>query len=328
MPDHDALPLPAAPLPGGEIPLRWDAESLWESLEPLLPGLSVEVLARCESTNTVLLDRARRSSGRNDTPITGPGEFDATVERSQRRGEPATPFGRRSDDTQPCLLVAEHQTRGRGRLGRLWQSSAGASLTFSLGLALQPADWSGMSLAVGVALADALDPAGQAIGLKWPNDLWLRDPAGSATLGRKLGGILIETVAVGRSRMVVVGVGLNVLPQALGELGSGYACLQELMPQVTAPQALHRVARPLAAALQQFARDGFGAFAERYARRDLLAGQPVTTTAPEVPQGVAEGVGADGALRVRAGEVLHSLSSGEVSVRLQGDERFASATPR
>jgi BirA family biotin operon repressor/biotin-[acetyl-CoA-carboxylase] ligase len=94
--------------------------------------------------------------------------------------------------------VAEHQTRGRGRLGRGWGRSAGASLTFSLSLPLAPRDWSGLSLAVGVALADALEPpldgAVPRIGLKWPNDLWLDRRPGS---GRKLGGVLIETAGRG-----------------------------------------------------------------------------------------------------------------------------------
>jgi BirA family biotin operon repressor/biotin-[acetyl-CoA-carboxylase] ligase len=310
------------PEPSPPRHFEWGAEQLWQELAPLLPGLSVEVVARCESTNTQLLDRARRSSGRRDAPITGPGEFDAAA--APDTPPPSAPYGRRADDTQPCLLVAEHQSRGRGRMGRLWQSSIGASLTFSLGLAMEPRDWSGMSLAVGVALAEALDPPreGQAprIGLKWPNDLWLMDGPGR---GRKLGGVLIETVAVGRRRMVVVGVGLNVQPQALRDLSTGYACLAELQPQASAPQALHSVAQPLVATLKTFEREGFAAFAERYAARDLLAGQPVVTTAPDLPEGIAEGVGSDGMLRVRTGTGVRPLASGEVSVRL----RAAGAEP-
>ena len=294
--------------------IDWGAEQLWQSLAPLLPGLSVEVLAHCDSTNTLLLDRARRSSGRRDAQVTGPGPLDPTGTPDD--DDAATP-GRRASDTQPCLLVAEHQFRGRGRMGRLWQSSIGASLTFSLGLAMAPRDWAGMSLAVGVALAEGLDPQpanGQPrIGLKWPNDLWLIDGPGR---GRKLGGILIETLAVGHQRMVVVGVGLNVQPQALRDLSTGYACLAELEPHISAPQALQRVMLPLVAALKTFERDGFGAFAERYAARDLLVGQPIETTVPELPEGIADGVGVDGALRVRTGGGVCPLSSGEVSIRL------------
>jgi BirA family biotin operon repressor/biotin-[acetyl-CoA-carboxylase] ligase len=292
--------------------LHWGAEALWSDLGTLLPGLSVEVVASADSTNSRLLERARLSSGRRNGPVTTPGQLDS----GHTPWDTPTPLGRRNDDTQPCLLVAEQQTGGRGRLGRVWQSSAGMSLTFSLGLALNPPSWSGLSLTVGVALAQALDPmdAGRParIGLKWPNDLWLLDAPGR---GRKLGGVLIETMAVGEHRMTVVGVGLNIRPQpATVELSSGFACLQEMRADITAPQALHLVALPLARALKQFERDGFMPFVETYRTRDLLLGQGVTTTFPGVPEGVAEGVDDNGALCVRAGTV-HALVSGEVSVR-------------
>jgi BirA family biotin operon repressor/biotin-[acetyl-CoA-carboxylase] ligase len=65
----------------------------------------------------------------------------------------------RRGEAPALLVVAEAQTQGRGRNGRAWQSLPGASLTFSLGLPLAPADWSGLSLAVGAALADAIEPA-------------------------------------------------------------------------------------------------------------------------------------------------------------------------
>jgi BirA family biotin operon repressor/biotin-[acetyl-CoA-carboxylase] ligase len=64
--------------------------------------------------------------------------------------------------------VAERQTAAAGGWARAGQATAARSLTFSLGLPLAPADWSGLSLAVGVSLAESLDPA---IQLKWPNDL-------------------------------------------------------------------------------------------------------------------------------------------------------------
>lgn len=302
------------------VHLHWDAEALWQQLQPLLPGLSVEVLARAELTNTVLLERARVLGGARDTPISRPGELDAAG-----TGGP-TPLGRRDADVQPCLLVAEQQTRGRGRQGRNWVSSTGASLTFSLALPLAPADWSGLSLAVGLALAEALEPLPAAadtaapapaprLQLKWPNDLWIvNDPAAPAR-GRKLGGILIETVSVGQRRMCVVGVGLNVLPQPVPDFPHGYASLQELHPGIAAPAVLARVAEPLVRALLDFQARGFAPLVDAYARRDLLRGQAVTTTQPDVPAGVADGVNERGALRVLAGGV-HLVVSGEVSVRL------------
>jgi len=294
--------------------MHWGAEALWERLEPRLRGLSIEVVARADSTNTRLLERARRASGKQDGRVSRPGDFDPL------QTEPATPPGRRADDVQPCLLVAEHQTAGRGRLGRDWHASAGASLTFSLALHLQPRDWSGLSLAVGLALADALEPApegptpGPRIGLKWPNDLWLMDAPG---VGRKLGGILIETISVGERRLCVVGVGLNVAPQPDEGPSAGSACLQELTPGISAPAALAAVAEALVNALLAFQDAGFAPLLARFARRDLLAHQAVTTTASGVPGGVAEGVDEHGGLRVRADGVVHTLVSGEVSVRLQ-----------
>lgn len=294
--------------------LHWGAEALWRELSPLLPGLSVEVLASADSTNTRLLERARLSSGRRHGPATTPGQLDAP----DSGWDLPTPFGRRTGDTQPCLLVAEQQTQGRGRSGRVWWSSAGLSLTFSLSLPLAPPQWSGLSLAVGLALADALDPlrsgATARIGLKWPNDLWLLDAPGR---GRKLGGVLIETIAVGEHRMCVVGIGLNVLPQPVQELSSGFACLQELHADIDSPTALRRVALPLVQALQRFERDGFAPLVGDYQRRDLLFGQRVRTTQPGVGDGIADGVDEQGALRVRAG-AMHTLVSGEVSVTPAG----------
>ena len=138
----------------------WNAEGLWEVLEPLLPGLSVEVVAKVASTNTSLLNRARGLSEGNGA--TRPGELSGLR-------------GRRAGDVSPCLMVAEQQSHGRGRQGREWLSGVGKSLTFSLSLPMAPSQWGGLSLAVGLALADALDPIAAdgtpRIALKWPNDL-------------------------------------------------------------------------------------------------------------------------------------------------------------
>jgi BirA family biotin operon repressor/biotin-[acetyl-CoA-carboxylase] ligase len=288
------------------VPLSWGTEALWQQLVPLLPGLSIEVVHSTRSTNTALLERARA------VPDSGPGALDPIVRASVESGA----FGRRRVDLQPCLLVAEHQTAGRGRLGRAWQSAPGASLTFSLALPLAMADWSGLSLAVGIALAEALDDAPGAeprIGLKWPNDLWLLGQPDSA---RKLGGILIETVAAGSQHLAIIGVGLNVLRFAPVEANTGFGPLQELDATASAPTVLARVALPLVRAVQRFEREGFAAFAERFAARDVLFGRAVTTTLAEVPRGIARGVTSRGELRVETDAGVVNIASGEVSVRL------------
>jgi BirA family transcriptional regulator, biotin operon repressor / biotin---[acetyl-CoA-carboxylase] ligase len=282
---------------GTGLTMDWQVKELRASVAAVLPSLAIEVVARIESTNSALVDRMRTVGTQGQA--------------------------RRSVDSQPCLLVAEHQTRGRGRLGRAWLSSPGTSLTFSLALPMAPVDWSGLSLAVGVGLAEALEPltdgAMPRVCLKWPNDLWLVDPAAPMG-GRKLGGILIETVPAQGRRMCVVGVGLNILPQPLGQFSSGYASLSELHPGMMAAQALHRLAAPLVRALQTFEASGFPAFVERFAARDILAGRWVTTTMAETPEGRAEGVDDRGALRLICADGRRvAVNSGEVSIRPAAD---------
>ncbi|PPE66378.1 biotin--[acetyl-CoA-carboxylase] ligase [Caldimonas caldifontis] len=257
-------------------PLAWPAEDLWERLEPQLPGLSVEVLAEVDSTNTRLLERARQG------------------------------------DATPCLLVAERQNAGRGRQGRPWQSAPGASLTFSLGLPMAPQRWGGLSLAVGVALAEALHPQ---LRIKWPNDLWTVDAHGAPA--GKLGGILIETQGhAGPSRHVVVGVGLNIeAPPALPDPRNPVAWLRQLDDAATAPATLTLAATALVGALKLFELRGFAAFARRFEARDLLRNRAVVTTRPDLPEARAQGVDEDGALLLRDSRGQHRLDSGEVSVR-------------
>ena len=276
-------------------PVHWGAEALWEALVPVLPGLSIEVVERLDSTNSELTERLRRAS---------------RVQQDR---------GGRQDDLFPQLLVATHQTAGRGRLGRRWHSAPGSSLTFSLALALQRADWSGLSLAVGLAVVDALDPHGRHLGLKWPNDLILLDGRaedGAPRLGRKLGGILIESVAVGSRRAAVIGIGVNVAAQRVAEADYGAAALAELVPEATPQDALARIAPALAHVLRDFDGGGFAPLRETYARRDVLRGQRVRTNDPALPEGVAAGVDTDGALLVAAGGQTHRVLSGEVSVQV------------
>lgn len=275
---------------------HWGAEALWQALVPLLPGLSIEVVQQLDSTNSELTDRLRNASRVQQAA-------------GDRRGG-------RVDDLFPQLLVAINQTAGRGRLGRRWHSAAGSSLTFSLALPLRRADWSGLSLAVGLAVAEALDPTGERIGLKWPNDLLLDGTDGAP--GRKLGGILIESVAVGEQRAAVIGIGINVLPQPAVEADYGTAALAELWPEATPQDALARIGEPLVRTLLAFDRDGFAPLREAYARRDALRGRRVRTTDAALPEGVAAGVDTDGALLVTAEGETRRVVSGEVSVRLAG----------
>ena len=262
------------------LPLDWRADALQAQLAPLWPGLEVEVQAELASTNTTLLERAR------------------------------------AGNAAPTLLVAEAQSGGRGRQGRSWIASAGASLTFSLGVPLALNDWSGLSLAVGCAIAEALD---QSIQLKWPNDIWLKD--------RKLGGILIETVAAENGRYAVIGIGLNIAPIDAdpAQFQTGFAALQELHSELTAPQTLARIAPALLHMLRDFGHQGFGAWQAAYARRDLTLGRRITAGTLE---GVSRGVNAAGELMLQTALGMRAVSSGEVSVRFEPPVRGYADTPQ
>jgi BirA family transcriptional regulator, biotin operon repressor / biotin---[acetyl-CoA-carboxylase] ligase len=254
----------------------WPGEAIWEAVSPALPSFSVEILPQIDSTNSELMRRARVGQ------------------------------------TEPILLVAESQTAGRGRLGREWLSGTAAahkvasvgatSLTFSLGLPLHMADWSGLSLAVGVSVARSLHPSLQ---LKWPNDVWFE--------GRKLAGILIETVNIGSTRYAVIGVGINIGPREAAGLSTPPAWLQELLPNINAPQALLRIAAPLVQSVQGFEAQGMAPFLKPFAARDALAGRAVTLS--DGTHGQAQGVDGSGALLVHTDAGLKKISSAEVSVR-------------
>jgi BirA family biotin operon repressor/biotin-[acetyl-CoA-carboxylase] ligase len=255
----------------------WPAEAIWETVTPNLPGFTVEVLPQIDSTNSELMRRAR------------------------------------AGQTDPTLLIAERQNAGRGRLGRAWQDggehAVGRALMFSLGLNLQRQDWSGLSLAVGISVTEALRHAGATtVGLKWPNDLWCDS--------HKLSGILIETQGHTWPRYAVIGIGINILapvPTEETAFSVPPVGLQSLWPQADAGQALLWIAPALVAAVQQFDADGFAPFQARFNALDVLRDAPVRCS--DGVQGTGRGVDATGALRVQTAGGMQTVTSGEVSVR-------------
>jgi BirA family biotin operon repressor/biotin-[acetyl-CoA-carboxylase] ligase len=256
----------------------WFQNEIIAETASALPGLEVEVVPEVDSTSSELMRRARE--------------------------------GR----CEPVLLVAERQTAGRGRMGRVWQSAgqageAQSSLTFSLGLPLAPKDWSGLSLAVGVSVAESLDGTSpMRVALKWPNDLWVDD--------RKLGGILIETaLPLGNlaGRYLVIGIGLNIGAREAEGLSTAPAWLQQWRPGVTPGEVLREVVPPLARAVQLFGERGFAPFAERFAARDALFDRQVQLSDGTI--GRCDGVGWGGELRVLTASGLKLVASAEISVR-------------
>ena len=252
----------------------------------------------------------------------------------------------------PRVRLSERQTAGRGRQGRPWQTVAGASLALSVALErVVPAPaqqglqgpaahpWQGLSLAVGVALAQSLSAlrapedlglphASGDILLKWPNDLWLH--------GRKLGGILIElrrnprTAHPGgaeRIERVVVGVGLNLFANAAwAQLDRPATALFESSPcahrdgdPARAPVLVAaRVVEAILSASLRLQDEGLAGVIGAWRARDALMGRTVRVEEPgaEPWVGVAAGIDHDGALRVESlQEGVRRVQAGTVSIR-------------
>ncbi|WP_045757152.1 bifunctional biotin--[acetyl-CoA-carboxylase] synthetase/biotin operon repressor [Xanthomonas albilineans] len=213
------------------------------------------------------------------------------------------------------VLLAERQTGGRGRRGRVWASPLAAHLYLSVARGFQGGlgRLGGLSLAAGVAVAEALHAAGFAkVGLKWPNDL-LAD-------GCKLGGLLVEGGGefAGPAR-AVIGLGLNVrMPAAsAAAIDQPWTDLTTLAAATVSRNAIAAVVvSHLLPALALFDAQGLAPFLPRYAALDLLAGRAVRIDDGGVArEGVALGLAEDGALRVAFADGERPLHAGDVSVR-------------
>ena len=215
------------------------------------------------------------------------------------------------------VLAAEWQPGGRGRLGRAWHAGLGEALTFSLlwRFPRGAAALSGLPLAIGVALARALEAQGAGpVGLKWPNDVLWR--------GAKLAGILIELAgdALGPTA-AVIGIGINVrLAAATRErIAQPAADLETACGAVPdRNRLLAGVLAELGGLLDAFSREGFAPLSAEWLRRHAHQGKRVTLLLPDGSRqaGRASGVAEDGSLllETRAG-IIKRFHSGEVSLR-------------
>ena len=275
-----------------------DIAAITDALGDQLCHFDVVLVDQCESTNSLLLSRAEEGAASGS------------------------------------VIVARHQSAGRGRRGRAWISGPGDSLTFSLLWRLPPGlPPAGLSLAAGLAVVRAIKNALSAGSiaqtaspfevaklpsiprLKWPNDILLE--------GRKLGGILVELLP-GPAQAAVIGCGLNLsLPSAMpADLRRASASLAE--PELNYginlnPNAvLAAVLIELRHVIAQFAQHGFANLQDEWMASDALrdhAVQVISEFAPPL-DGICRGVNPDGALRLEVNGEVRALLSGEVSLRL------------
>lgn len=225
---------------------------------------------------------------------------------------PNPPFGTSE------VLLAEYQTAGRGRRGRVWVAPPGGSICLSLSWAFRemPQDLGALGLVIGVCALRALRESGlEEVRLKWPNDLLVA--------GRKLGGILIELRAESDGpAFVVIGIGLNValgakLLQRIGETGVApidlaSAGLKQLSRNVLVATLVAQIIRGLLV----FEKEGLQPFAQEWRDADALRGRQVDVhTLEGVARGLARGIDLHGALVVETPDGVRRFISGDVTVR-------------
>ena len=236
----------------------------------------IDVLQTCDSTNAVLLARA----------------------------EAGAPSG--------TTVIATEQTAGRGRRGRIWIANPGDSLSFSLLWRFAPGTApAGLSLAIGVAVAQALKKVGAGgTALKWPNDI-LRD-------GRKLGGILVELLP-GAPPAAVIGIGINLhLPAGMpGDVRAASAALCAADETADENALYAALLGELLATLEIFAAHGFFALRPEWLARHAYQDTNISLTSDfDAPRrGICRGVDTDGALLLEIDGRIERILSGEVSLR-------------
>lgn len=216
----------------------------------------------------------------------------------------------RDGTPEGVVIVADHQTAGRGRWGRRWEAPPGSSLLVSVLLRpiIDPPAVPLVTLGAGVAAAEAAAAVtGVPVELKWPNDVMAGDG--------KLGGILTELVPGGPVAAVVVGLGLNVNWE--GPMPDGATALNQLTGHGVDPGALlEAFLCGLGAVADQLETPGGPrAVLDRYCELSSTLGRMVTITGPGGELvGRARAVGVDGRLVVETPDgARRAIAAGEVT---------------
>ncbi|AWW46901.1 biotin--[acetyl-CoA-carboxylase] ligase [Polynucleobacter paneuropaeus] len=230
----------------------------------------------------------------------------------------------------PIARLAQKQTAGKGRAGRAWLARPQDSLCFSLAYPFQrkPADLSGLSLLVGLAVISGISLAlnhskqelhQKGLRLKWPNDLLLNQG--------KLGGILIEggQTKLGDPSWMIIGIGINLqnanaFDQALRHEQKVAALDQLLTTGEVLPDPdwiWLKIVEELEATLSNFDQTGFAQYQKLWMDWDAFQNTAVRISGAgqEVIEGVAKGVDTSGALLLASGEKMISIHAGDVSLR-------------
>ena len=210
--------------------------------------------------------------------------------------------------------VAEYQHAGRGRRGRKWFSPFGANLYLSMFWRLEqgPAAGIGLSLVIGIVMAEVLRKLGaDKVRVKWPNDLYLQD--------RKLAGILVElTGKTGDAAQIVIGAGINMAMRRVEEsvVNQGWITLQEAGINLDRNTLAAMLIRELRAALELFEQEGLTPYLSRWEKLDNFINRPVKLIIGDKEIfGISRGIDKQGALLLEQDGIIKPWMGGEISLR-------------
>jgi BirA family biotin operon repressor/biotin-[acetyl-CoA-carboxylase] ligase len=229
--------------------------------------------------------------------------IDSTNAEARRRAE--------AGETGPLWITAGVQTAGRGRRGRAWDTSLGnLAATHLMVTDRPPAEAAQISFVAALAVADLADRyvPPSLVRLKWPNDPMIA--------GRKTSGVLIESGRAPDGRLwVATGIGVNLAhaPAATERPATSFA-EHAITPPPQPSQALTELAEAFARWIEVWNGAGFSAITDAWTSRAMGLGEPcVARLGDETVGGVAEGLDADGALRLRlAGGTVRRITAGDV----------------
>ena len=223
---------------------------------------------------------------------------------------------RRADagETGPLWIVARRQTDGRGRRGRSWESQDGNLFATLMQLTRKsPAEAAQVTFVAALAIADLLDAWAPAslVTIKWPNDVMLA--------GQKASGVLVESgVHESGGLWLAVGIGINLVSAPEGTERPATALAHHLRGDAASPPSIEVAAAKLAEAfnvwMTRWETLGFQPILDAWrARTAGLDGPAVARLGRETIEGRAEGVGPDGALKLRLADgSLRLISAGDV----------------
>jgi BirA family biotin operon repressor/biotin-[acetyl-CoA-carboxylase] ligase len=267
-----------------------------------------------------LLDAGYLAAGLTADQLTSVLQFELKMDTASTNEDALAMLnGNDGNTAQPCLVLAEHQTDGKGRRGRSWLSPFAGSIMMSFGWQFDGgvSAIEGLSLVIGLRIQEVLQQSGLGeVKLKWPNDVVWRN--------RKMAGVLVEIQGdIDGPCQVVIGLGLNV-----NFRHQGLAIEQPWVDLVTAGQEeglaidLPRrndlvllLAKSITQLLNEYEHTGFVAYRDSWQARDAFFGAPVCLSAGSSSwEGIAAGVGNDGSYGIEIDGKTQYFSGGEISL--------------